>query len=1213
MMSPPGGTSYPHAPAPPSASAQPEHAKRCRWRVLHSEAAIGIIDQRHLQGAGAETRQAVPVLSIERRTGRAAEGHRTVADTITWCLKGARSGTSPSAPPGRGSRLQRLEPCAPAAPRPQERGVSPVPSAGIRELYAFAILGVLATEAGSGLLIVTDAECVCEIEGQIVYEVTGVERLPLAAASGSTASSSTTAADAGGGGGHLLDGALRLLRGKGFYFSQDFEITHTLQWKKRQILEARRTGKDPVPRLPDGSPNLMEAAEQRFVWNRRLVAQLTNQGVSERWFVPLMQGHVQVVQCREPHPEAPGWAVQLKLLLISRRGSGRAGTRYNARGLDDNGEVGNYIETEQLAHLRLVKMSEKAGPVPEGCPQGWLSLVQLRGSVPLFWEQSPQGPLELTREPELASTAFLRHQRATEEAYGGHVFYVNLLSQSAPMEQQLTEALEHQLSEVETSDAGGEGGDRPKKLYCHFDFHARVHGSSQAEFDMELEEVIEELAPFLESCGWLDATADSPFTLAASGPRRWQAGVLRTSCLDCLDRTNVVQFFVTWSWLRAFCQKYRALHGLMEPKQLLGMQETTFAAFQQAGVSLLDSAATWQANLQKAGSSLLGGIFGGGAASRESPAGGDMLEPGGPERTIPPLLRQLLQELWAEQGDRVSQQYTGTDSSTSTMLRQGRCTSYAMLERSWQGLNRAYQASFQDSWRQECIDLLLGHHRACKDLFALSSPSSPAWGRRGPGAPAAGASDGSTRTSRRSPIGSLNVWVGSWNMQGKEQPWDQDPMATPGLEPWLTGAEELPDVAVFCLQELIELSATNVMLYSQGDELRAARFEAAARVALQRSSGAARGSTPAFVKVRSIAMVGLFCIVFVKKSMAGLVRDVRVARVKSGVYGSGNKGTVAVRFELLSTSLCFLCVHFESGESKVEQRTAQLRDALRCFEGLSPPIPAAIDHDVFAIAGDLNVRLRLPAASAELESKRLLQALQGCWAAGWMAKKREDADGGSNGSPPWQPWLGYDQFISGAAQHLRPLGILEGPVMFAPTYRMFVNSDEYDPARTPAWCDRVLYKSVGMRLISYKAVGELRGSDHRPVYATLQATMLGTTDDRLALEAQSREGIPRQSSQPLLLGFGDPEEDSSRGGGAACRPASEPPPPEGRASAAERKGNLGHAFFGHSQDLPPGPRSADPGTPTNDAAVAAIAAAAVDMATSADAGTAGASGASLLD
>lgn len=38
----------------------------------------------------------------------------------------------------------------------------------------------------------------------------------------------------------------------------------------------------------------------------------------------------------------------MELVLISRRRHAMAGTRYNARGLDDTGNVANYVESEQI-------------------------------------------------------------------------------------------------------------------------------------------------------------------------------------------------------------------------------------------------------------------------------------------------------------------------------------------------------------------------------------------------------------------------------------------------------------------------------------------------------------------------------------------------------------------------------------------------------------------------------------------------------------------------------------------------------------------------------------------------------------------------------------------------------------------------------------------------------------------------------------------------
>jgi len=69
------------------------------------------------------------------------------------------------------------------------------------------------------------------------------------------------------------------------------------------------------------------------------------------------------------------------------------------------------------------------------------------------------------------------------------------------------------------------------------------------------------------------------------------------------------------------------------------------------------------------------------------------------------------------------------------------------------------------------------------------------------------------------------------------------------------------------------------------------------------------------------------------------------------------------------------------------------------------------------------------------------------------------------------------------------LGYEEGPLLFPPTYRYDVNSDDYDTSekmRIPAWTDRVLYRGQSLDLSAYSRA-ELRGSDHRPVFAIFRA------------------------------------------------------------------------------------------------------------------------------
>ena len=68
-------------------------------------------------------------------------------------------------------------------------------------------------------------------------------------------------------------------------------------------------------------------------------------------------------------------------------------------------------------------------------------------------------------------------------------------------------------------------------------------------------------------------------------------------------------------------------------------------------------------------------------------------------------------------------------------------------------------------------------------------------------------------------------------------------------------------------------------------------------------------------------MVGCEILMFAKISDQTKIKNLRKFKVKTGFSGmTGNKGSVAIRFNYEDTSFSFINTHLESGQSKIGER-----------------------------------------------------------------------------------------------------------------------------------------------------------------------------------------------------------------------------------------------------------------------------------------------------
>uniref|UniRef100_A0A672GCM7 Synaptojanin-1 n=1 Tax=Salarias fasciatus TaxID=181472 RepID=A0A672GCM7_SALFA len=249
---------------------------------------------------------------------------------------------------------------------------------------------------------------------------------------------------------------------------------------------------------------LEDTTDNRFFWNQSLHLHLKHYGVNcDDWLLRLMCGGVEIRTIYAGHKQA-------KACIFSRLSSERAGTRFNVRGTNDDGQVANFVETEQVIFL-----DDKVS-----------SFIQIRGSIPLFWEQPGiqvgSHRVKLSRGFEANAPAFERHFTALRRLYGKQVI-INLLG-SKEGEHMLSKAFQSHLKASEHAAA---------VKMVNFDYHQNVRGGKADKLHSVLKP---QLSKFVDECGFFYYSGET-------GIARTQGGTIRTNCLDCLDRTNSVQAF----------------------------------------------------------------------------------------------------------------------------------------------------------------------------------------------------------------------------------------------------------------------------------------------------------------------------------------------------------------------------------------------------------------------------------------------------------------------------------------------------------------------------------------------------------------------------------------------------------------------------------------------------------------------------------------------
>ncbi|OIR58769.1 MAG: inositol polyphosphate phosphatase [Amphiamblys sp. WSBS2006] len=299
-----------------------------------------------------------------------------------------------------------------------------------------------------------------------------------------------------------------------FYYSHDTDLTLSF--------EQKNTEKTPAPNTEKKYTKIKErifsiVGNRRYVWNKFLLRRILffresllkgDRAVFDggQFLVFLVQGHISVATLSRPQGN-------IVFGLISRVECKRTGTRCSSKGLDENGNVSGFVETETVVST----------------PTCLFSHVSVRGTIPIFWMNKTVGIANravATRSVEATQPCFDRHFDFLLAKYK-RIHVLSLLSlEKKENEAFLTLRYKTHLKERTHSE----------NIEATF-FDISAESARQPAETMALS-LAAELQNTIESFGYflLDRTSGAVYP---------QRGVFRVNCFDSLDRTNIVQEIIS--------------------------------------------------------------------------------------------------------------------------------------------------------------------------------------------------------------------------------------------------------------------------------------------------------------------------------------------------------------------------------------------------------------------------------------------------------------------------------------------------------------------------------------------------------------------------------------------------------------------------------------------------------------------------------------------
>ncbi|KAJ2596276.1 hypothetical protein EV177_007968, partial [Coemansia sp. RSA 1804] len=399
----------------------------------------------------------------------------------------------------------------------------------------------------------------------------------------------------------IVEEIVRLFRSSGVFYSYTYDLTRSLQTKGGH--------------LPNNSQGLLlsQTACHDYWFNRNLLQPLIKQRAYE-WTLPMIQGCVQVAACTAVNGD------NFHVSVISRRCIHRIGMRYERRGANSEGYVANFVETEQILAIDTGSQGVH-----------YCSFIQTRGSIPFLWKQPSSGlhpaPVVVGSDDDNVVVCAAHLRREIKRL--GRQILVNLVEHKG--REAVVGSKYATLIGICVAD---DLVDAQFVRYIPWDFHRETHGM---RFE-NIKQLVAQLQHEISNVEYYWHSGTQELTT--------QNGVFRINCMDCLDRTNVVQ--------SAF-----ARFVLNEQLVRLGVHTAP-----EKGLAAYDG------------------------------------------------LEQMLNHLWANNGDYISRQYAGTSAMKGDFTRTGKRNIGGVVSDASYSIARLWISTFRDYFSQSVLDFIMGNHNA---------------------------------------------------------------------------------------------------------------------------------------------------------------------------------------------------------------------------------------------------------------------------------------------------------------------------------------------------------------------------------------------------------------------------------------------------------------------------------------------------------------------